>query len=351
MSLRLSTFLSIPIAMIMLSQGVSAQTTYHLHDDSGGIQLRTSGPDVAAVAVLSQDINNLNPGEFVIQQFPTQSGVPGTAGVIVSGSTITLSLWMRATSTNVASFPRVKLFLNSTGGTLLCTTTGTTALTTTLTSYALSCTTTANVYITTSDTFLLWVGINTSTKATSSLQGELDVEGTLNGNYDSTVVVPAIVPPPSISNLGVASGVPGTSVTITGSNFGTSQGTSTVKFNGVSATVTAWSSTSITATVPGATTGNVLVTVTGQTSNGVSFTIPAPVITSISPLSGRYGTSVTITGSNFAATQAAGSSTVKFGNTSGSPTSWSNSSIVLPQLRIPVRSDGASRFRKFQRDY
>lgn len=307
-----------------------AQTTYHLHDDSGTLQLKTANPDTAAVALSSQDIKNLSPGEFIINQFPTAAGVPGTAGVILSGSTVTFNLWMKVTSTAVSSFPRAKLFLDSTSGTQLCAKTGTTALTTTVTKYTLSCTTSANITLTASDTFLLWVGFNTSTKTTSSLIGQVDVEGTLNGHYDSTVAVPAIVPPPSITNLNVTSGPPGTSVTITGTNFGSPQGSSTVKFNGVSASVGSWAAGSITATVPSATTGNVIVTVNGQASNGVAFTIPAPTITSLFPLSGRYGTSITITGSNFGTTQAAGSSTVKFGTTAASPTSWSNTSIAVP---------------------
>ena len=73
-------------------------------------------------------------------------------------------------------------------------------------------------------------------------------------------------------------------MTITGTNFGATQGTSTVTFNGTAATATSWSATSIAVTVPsGATTGNVVVTVGGQASNGVSFTVtvPSPKITSL----------------------------------------------------------------------
>src|SRR5246500_2499497 len=56
--------------------------------------------------------------------------------------------------------------------------------------------------------------------------------------------------------------------------FGSTQGTSTVTFNGTAATVTSWSATSIATSVPtGATTGNVVVTVGGVASNGVSFTV------------------------------------------------------------------------------
>src|SRR5712691_2045199 len=141
-------------------------------------------------------------------------------------------------------------------------------------------------------------------------------------------------PPPlaaSITNLSVTSGPVGTPVTITGTNFGTTQGTSTVKFNGTEATPTSWSATSIVASVPsGATSGNVTVTVGGQTSNGVTFTVtvPAPNITSLSVTSGPVGTPVTITGTNFGTTQ--GTSTVKFNGTAATPTSWSATSIVAP---------------------
>ena len=63
-------------------------------------------------------------------------------------------------------------------------------------------------------------------------------------------------------------------VTITGTNFGSTQGSSTVTFNGTAATPTSWSATSIATTVPdGATTGNVVVTVSSVGSNGVNFTV------------------------------------------------------------------------------
>jgi IPT/TIG domain/Abnormal spindle-like microcephaly-assoc'd, ASPM-SPD-2-Hydin/Immunoglobulin domain len=79
---------------------------------------------------------------------------------------------------------------------------------------------------------------------------------------------------PNISSLNPASGAVGTSVTIAGVNFGASPGTSTMKFNGTTATPTSWSATSIVAPVPsGATTGNVVVTVSGMASNGVNFTV------------------------------------------------------------------------------
>ena len=80
--------------------------------------------------------------------------------------------------------------------------------------------------------------------------------------------------PPSITSLSTTTGAVGTSVTITGTNFGSTQGSSTVTFNGTVAASTSWSATSIVAPVPsGATTGNVVVTVSGVSSNGASFTV------------------------------------------------------------------------------
>ena len=79
---------------------------------------------------------------------------------------------------------------------------------------------------------------------------------------------------PSITSLSPTSGAVGTAVTITGTNFGSTQSTSTVSFNGTRAAVTSWSATSIGTSVPtGAMTGNVVVTVTGVASNSVAFTV------------------------------------------------------------------------------
>jgi hypothetical protein len=81
---------------------------------------------------------------------------------------------------------------------------------------------------------------------------------------------------PTITSLSRTSGDVGVSVMITGTNFGSTQGSSTVTFNGTTASPTSWSATSITTMVPtGATTGNVVVTVAGAFSNGVNFTVTA----------------------------------------------------------------------------
>src|SRR6202035_1674410 len=80
---------------------------------------------------------------------------------------------------------------------------------------------------------------------------------------------------PSISSVSPTSGLVGTAVTITGTNFGATQGSSTVTFNGTSVgTPSSWSATSIAVVVPSsASSGNVVVTVGGVISNGAPFTV------------------------------------------------------------------------------
>ncbi|MGH7746176.1 MAG: IPT/TIG domain-containing protein, partial [Candidatus Dormibacteria bacterium] len=132
---------------------------------------------------------------------------------------------------------------------------------------------------------------------------------------------------PAISGLTPTNGVVGTVVTIAGTGFGTSQGSSTVTFNGTTASPSVWGNNGITVPVPtGTTTGNVLVTVGGVTSNSISFTLdPQPSISSLSQTSGSIGTSITISGSNFLDTQ--GSSTVTFNGVAATPFFWSANSI------------------------
>ncbi len=148
------------------------------------------------------------------------------------------------------------------------------------------------------------------------------------GGVASNAVTFTVLPVPNITNLSPSSGGTGVSVTITGTNFGSSQGTSTVAFNGATTTtITSWSATSIVAAVPAAaTTGNVVVTVSGVPSNSVPFTVP-PQISSLSQTSGAVGVPVTISGINFGTTQ--GTSTVAFNGTiATSIASWSPGSIT-----------------------
>lgn len=128
------------------------------------------------------------------------------------------------------------------------------------------------------------------------------VGGRASNGVPFSVVSPVI---PSITSLSTSSGLPGAAVTITGTNFGATQSGSVLTFNGLAATPSSWSATQIVASVPAtASSGPVVVTAGGRASNGVAFTVvvpppAAPIITSVSPSSGRGETVVTITGTNF----------------------------------------------------
>ena len=168
--------------------------------------------------------------------------------------------------------------------------------------------------------------------------------GTLHVNAPGGSVVSAAtfiytVPVPTITGFTPTVGPVGTSVTITGTNFdGSTLSNNVVKFNGTAATVTASTSTSITATVPtGATSGAISVTVSSSKPNygsqtatsSASYTVgyPQPAITGFTPTSGPDGTVVTVSGSNFGASQGVGY--VQLNGVTASPTAWSDSSITF----------------------
>ena len=96
---------------------------------------------------------------------------------------------------------------------------------------------------------------------------------TVAGQASNSIMFTVLLPP-NISSVNPSAGIAGQSITITGSNFGVTQGSSTVRFNGVAATATSWTPASIIATVPAAaTTGPVVVTVAGLASNGSTFMV------------------------------------------------------------------------------
>jgi IPT/TIG domain-containing protein len=145
----------------------------------------------------------------------------------------------------------------------------------------------------------------------------------VNSNGSSFTVLPA----PTITGLSVTSGYVGTAVTVTGTNFESTQGSGTVSFNGTSAPITSWSATSIAVIVPaGASSGFVVVSASGVNSNGWTFDV-TPIITTLSPTSGAIGAAVTITGNNFGPSQ--GNSVVRFDGYPASVVSWSPTSIVV----------------------
>ncbi|MBS0571464.1 MAG: IPT/TIG domain-containing protein [Proteobacteria bacterium] len=134
----------------------------------------------------------------------------------------------------------------------------------------------------------------TSGSVTVTVSGQTATSGSA-----FTVTTPA----PTISSFSPTSGTVGTTVTINGTNFSSTVANDTVKFNGISATVSTATTAKLTVPVPpGATTGPITVTTGGQTtasSSNFTVTTPAPTISSFTPTNGPVGTTVTITGTNF----------------------------------------------------
>ncbi|MES2388430.1 MAG: IPT/TIG domain-containing protein, partial [Bacteroidota bacterium] len=108
---------------------------------------------------------------------------------------------------------------------------------------------------------------------------------------------------PVISSFSPNQGVPGSLVSIRGTGF---TNTISVRFNGVNSSFTTTGDTLITATVPNDTASGVIVvqTLNGTTLTPGSFTVifNAPRIDSFTPVSGGWGTPVTVKGKYFLGT-------------------------------------------------
>ena len=136
-----------------------------------------------------------------------------------------------------------------------------------------------------------------------------DATGAANRSTQSlSVKVTGSTLVPSISGFSPASGITGSTVTITGSNLASA---SKVAVNGLAATISLDTATQIKAIVPnGASTGPISVTTAGGTGTSSSSFAATLSVTGFSPTSGGGGTLVTITGVGFNS-----SSTVKFNGT------------------------------------
>jgi hypothetical protein len=89
-----------------------------------------------------------------------------------------------------------------------------------------------------------------------------------------------VYPTPVIQSLSPGAGPAGYSVQITGTNFGSPQGSSSVTFNGTNAAVTSWTATSISVTAPNIAAGvaPVVVRVRSIPSAPVNFTVQQTVV-------------------------------------------------------------------------
>ncbi len=135
---------------------------------------------------------------------------------------------------------------------------------------------------------------------------------------------------PVISSIRPAAAPVGSVVYLDGTNFGATQGTSTMTFGGVDAVAADWTDTRVTAIVPSIPAG-VAATVEISTTDGTaarSFAV-TPYIDSLTPDSIAPPGSVIIAGSGFGENQ--GTSTVEIVGSTGQPTvtSWSDDSVSI----------------------
>lgn len=144
-----------------------------------------------------------------------------------------------------------------------------------------------------------------------------------NGRYLTVVALPRI------TSVNISRLIPGQTFDITGTGFGAWQGTSQVRIGTQVFQVVGWSDTKITVRTPeGAVAGYIGVYKSGLSSNGV-WLQPAnatPVVTAISNWWGVPGTTITITGSGFGATQGYGYPV--FAGTRAEVVSWSDTQVV-----------------------
>jgi len=127
-----------------------------------------------------------------------------------------------------------------------------------------------------------------------------------SGQSSSGVDV-ATAPPTLVSAAPTSVGTAGGStMTLTGSNFGDGASPLAVTLNGISAGVTSRTHTALAVTVPAGQGPNlpISVTVNGQASNSIFYHYTAPTIASVSPSSvpRAAGTALTLSGANFGLT-------------------------------------------------
>jgi RHS repeat-associated protein len=173
----------------------------------------------------------------------------------------------------------------------------------------------------------VYVGLGASSQSTTTLK---------TATFDNVSVTSGTMP--IISGITPTSGAIGTSVTISGSNFGSSQGTSTINFNGVAATtITSWANNQIVAVFPSnATSGPVTVVANGIRSNGnYAFTLYHPVITSLTPSTAQVNALITITGSDFTEGQGSGFHVIFNGVTAASDVTLGGTDTVRT-VRVPA---------------
>ncbi len=183
-------------------------------------------------------------------------------------------------------------------------------------------------------------GINESFPTTSGMfdicvTTKLTTDGNSSNDNDCSIYFMGSGSQPQVTGYNPTSGPIGTTVTITGNNFPTSG--NTVRFNGITASISSNTSSQIVTSVPsGATDGNIMVDFGSGFVTVGFFDVttggnPNHTISSINPTSGTQGDLIVITGTNFSTTPS--DHTVYFNGSS--PADVKNSTATSLQVEVP----------------
>ena len=162
---------------------------------------------------------------------------------------------------------------------------------------------------------------------------------TANGRATARLTITS----PWVRSISPQSGRSGAVVTINGENFGSSQGSRSVRFGSfIIYSFASWSNTAIRFRIPvNTSSGNVSVVTPEGVSNSVRLENISPYLTRISPTQAQTGDRLTLTGGNFGTRRGTGyvlfSSNVR--PSASDYVSWSNSRIVV---EIPARAQSGN---------
>jgi sugar lactone lactonase YvrE len=152
-------------------------------------------------------------------------------------------------------------------------------------------------------------------------------------NQELENVQNVVVAAPSALAVTPSTGPIGIPFTITGSGFGTYNGSNTrVRFGSVVAPLSVWNDTTISGSVPGLSTGTYPVFIEVQSGANLTdtgaglFTVFLPSVTALSPTSGPIGTPFTLTGSHFGSYNGAATQ-VLIGGTTAALSVWNDTQI------------------------
>jgi von Willebrand factor A domain-containing protein 7 len=170
----------------------AAEATYYLHAENsnvtfGAFVLKTTSADAPTLVRTSGNMKGRQPQTGAFGWWDTDAGVPGYEGVIPSGATVTVTLWMKKTTNWGTVFPYATMKLNDAWGAFFCAATGTTPVTTTLAPYTFSCTTTNPIPMYVSDRLIVFPGYSmTAGPGNHNMEIQMQLEGTT----DSIFVMP-----------------------------------------------------------------------------------------------------------------------------------------------------------------